>query len=295
MRSYLPNSFLYFIAVFVCAGIQISCTTAKQTEVAAMSAKDHVRLALMRGVPEKWNLDANFSVFLKCAEQAAAQKAEIFITPECWLDGYASPTKESTPEKLRGIAQDLETSSYLQCVAQKAREYRMYICFGFTSLENGKIYNAAGLWTDKGELLGVYHKTHLQNHDLQYSRGESLPVWPTPWGKTGIMICADRRWPETARTLRLQGARFILNPTYGFYGDFNEAMLRTRAYENQCYIAFTHPKQGLVTNPKGGVEAKEESDTPGVLICDLNLSKVKDDNHLADRRPDLYGPIMEQK
>ena len=255
--------------------------------------KTNVRLALMHGVPEKWNVEANFAVFLEVIERVGPGEADFFITPECWLDGYAAPDKESTPERLRTVAQDLETSPYLERVGEEARKRGMFICFGFTSLEDGAIYNAAGLWNRDGQRAGVYHKTHIQTHDRQYSLGQALPVWPTPWGPVGIMICADRRWPETARTLRLQGAKLILNPTYGFRGDFNEAMMRTRAYENQCYIAFTHPAEGLVTGPKGAVVAKEEADNPGVMICEVDLSRAKDDNHLRDRRPGLYGVITE--
>ncbi|HEO71434.1 MAG TPA: carbon-nitrogen hydrolase family protein, partial [Candidatus Hydrogenedentes bacterium] len=154
----------------------------------------------------------------------------------------------------------------------------------------GKIYNAAGLWDSLGRRVGVYHKTHLQHHDLQYAPGADLPVWPSPWGPLGIMICADRRWPETARVLRLRGAKLILNPTYGFHGGLNTAMMRTRAYENQCFIAFTHPEESLVTGPKGDIEAHAFG-KPGVLICDIDLARAKDDNHIADRRPELYGPI----
>lgn len=257
--------------------------------------RDKARLALMHGVPEKRNLEANFAVFLKMLDKATEKKAEIFITPECWLDGYAAPDKTSTPERLRSVAQRLDGSQYLKRVAEEAKKRGMFICFGFTSLEDGKIFNAAGLWNAEGKLVGVYHKTHLQTHDLQFSPGMALPVWPTPWGPVGIMICADRRWPETARTLRLQGARLILNPTYGFHGDFNEAMMRTRAYENQCFIAFAHPKVSLVTDPKGNVIAKEENDTPGLLICDVSLDQAKDESHLRDRRPDLYGILTQPK
>ena len=254
----------------------------------------------MRSVPEKWNLEANFRVFLQGVALAADRNADILITPECWLDGYASPAKDSTPKKILGIAQDITTSSFLKRVAVKAKEHQMFICFGFTSLENGKAFNAAGLWSSEGKLIGIYHKTHLQAHDLQYAFGQSLPVWPTPWGKVGIMICADRRWPETVRTFRLQGARLILNPTYGFFNDLNEAIMRTRSYENQCFIAFTHPNQSLVTNPRGKVISKESSETeagtaPGVLICDVNLSEAKEDNHLRDRRPELYRTITEER
>jgi len=252
-------------------------------------------------VPEKWNVEKNFAVFLEQLEQASAQKATIFITPECWLDGYAAPAKDSTPEKLRTVAQDLETSPYLKRVSEEADMRDMTICFGFTSIEDDKLYNAAGLWGPDGKRIGVYRKTHLQTHDLQYAPGEGFPVWDSEVGKVGIMICADRRWPETPRALRLGGARLILNPTYGFYGDMNEAIMRTRSFENQCFVAFAHPQCSLVTGPKGAVEAKWEGDTPGIMICDIDLSRAKDDNHLKDRRPEIYGilsqpnPIVEPK
>jgi predicted amidohydrolase len=267
-------------------------------EPPAAKEPGHVRLALLRAVPVKWDLDANFKSFLAAVELASEQKADFLVTPECWLDGYASPDKQSTPERIREIAQDLDSSPYLAKVAAAAKRHGLSICFGFTSLEEGQAYNAAGLWDAEGKLIGVYHKTHLQTHDLQYAAGRELPVWTTTWGKVGIMICADRRWPETARTLRLQGAKLILNPTYGFHNDLNEAMMRTRAYENQCFIAFAHPQQSLVTNPQGRViakadAAKGEQDVPRILICDIDLSQAKDDNHLRDRRPEIYRVITE--
>jgi predicted amidohydrolase len=245
-------------------------------------------------------LDANLKVFLAGVGMAVEQKAELLVTPECWLDGYASLDKQSTPERLREIAQDLDTSPYLAEVAQAAKKHGLVICFGFTSLENGHVYNAAGLWDGQGNRVGVYHKTHLQEHDLQYAPGQGLPVWPTPWGKVGMMICADRRWPETVRTLRLKGARLILNPTLGMRNDLNEAMMRTRSYENQCFIAFAHAKQSMVTAPDGRVLAKAdaaevESSQPRVLICDIDLSHATADNHLRDRRPEIYQAIVEGK
>jgi predicted amidohydrolase len=280
------------ILALLVAGFQMKATA--EDDASAPEPKTNLRLAQMRGVPEKWNVEANFAVFLDMLELASAQKADLFITPECWLDGYAAPDKISTPDKLREVAQTLDTSPYLQRVAKEARERKMYICFGFSSIEGGDLYNAAGFWNDKGKLLGVYHKTHIQTHDRQYSLGQNLPVWPTPWGPMGIMICADRRWPETARTLRLKGAKLILNPTYGFNGEFNEVMMRTRSYENQCYIAFTHPEQSMITGPKGGVLAKTWAAGPGVFITDIDLSRVRDDNHLVDRRPELYTVITEE-
>lgn len=280
----------YLVIGIVLVGVQ----TGLAEEKTKQPAHDRVRLALMRAVPEKWKLDSNYQIFEKVVSLAAQKKADVLITPECWLDGYASTAKESTSEKIRAIAQPLNRSTYLRGVARLAKKHHMFICFGFTSMENGRAYNASGLWSDQGKLVGVYHKTHLQAHDLQYAPGQSLPVWVTPWGKVGMMICADRRWPETTRTLRLQGARLILNPTYGFHNDLNEAMMRTRSYENQCFIAFTHPKQSLITGPRGQVLAKQdarnnEGNAPQFLIYDIDLSQAKENNHLQDRRPDIYG------
>jgi len=258
----------------------------------ADASRHHARLALMQSVPVKWDLEKNFATFLSMLDSVAEDKPDIFITPECWLDGYAAPDRSSTVDKLRGIAQPLASSRYLQRVSEEARQRSMYICFGFTSLERGKIYNAAGLWNDRGRLLGVYRKTHLQKHDLQYDRGKSLPTFASPWGPLGIMICADRRWPETARTLRLKGARLILNPTYGMHHEKNEWWMRTRGYENQCFIAFTHPEVGFVVDPMGDLAGKRDG-PPGVLVVDVDLQKAKEDNHLRDRRPELYRVITE--
>jgi predicted amidohydrolase len=256
------------------------------------TVEESVRLGLMRGVPEKWNLEGNFAVFLERLEEAHAQGAQVFITPECWLDGYAAADPASTRERLRSVAQDLTASPYLKRVSEEAARRKMLICFGFTSLEGERLYNAAGLWNAEGTLVGIYHKTHLQAHDLQYDYGDALAAWPTPWGPVGMMICADRRWPETARVLRLQGARLILNPTYGYRGDLNTAMMRTRAMENQCFIAFAHPEESLVTGPKGNVLAQETGDG-GVLICEVNLAEAKVEGHPSDRRPELYGKLSE--
>jgi predicted amidohydrolase len=190
-------------ALFTCAVLFAASVFAAPSKDAITDLKDTVSVAQMRGIPIKWDIDANLATFVAQAEAAGKESPDVFITPECWLDGYAAPDKASTPEKLREVAQPLEGSPYLDKVAELAKKYNMWICFGFSSLEDGKLFNASGLWNREGELVGVYHKTHIQTHDRQYDLGMSLPVWDSEWGKLGMMICADRRWPETVRTLRV--------------------------------------------------------------------------------------------
>ena len=104
------------------------------------------------------------------------------------------------------------------------------------------------------------------------------------------MICADRRWPETVRSLTLQGARIIMNPTYGMHGELNLCMMRTRAYENGIYIAFTHPGQSLITGPGGNIVCNNENANQAFTVTEIDLSDALIDKsgHLRDRRPDVY-------
>ena len=89
------------------------------------------------------------------------------------------------------------------------------------------------------------------------------------------MICADRRWPETTRTLALKGALIIFNPTYGMCCDLNLAMMRTRAYESEVYIVFTHPQQALITGPEGEIITNINSKSKSYVITEIELEKVK--------------------
>lgn len=251
--------------------------------------KDKLKLGLFQHVPVPWMFDENFAVFLHALDAASESGIELLVTPECFLDGYASPDAQSTRERLFGIAQEVSKSGYLERVGQEAKNRRMSIVFSFSQKDGSKLYNAAGLWNAEGDLVGVYHKTHLQTHDKQYDPGESLPVFETPWGTVGIMICADRRWPEVARVLRLQGARLILCPSYGMYHEANEWWMRTRSYENDCFAAFVHPESGFVADPDGNIIGN--SADGNILAVEIDLSLANGQRHLLDRRPELYGII----
>ena len=110
------------------------------------------------------------------------------------------------------------------------------------------------------------------------------------------------------RCLRLRGAEMILNPTWGAYGEGNTSIMITRAYENGIPVCFAHPKQALICSPGGAADpsaekpvAVLESNRPGVLVHDINLSenpKAKRTKNMAgshpvqNRRPELYGRLV---
>lgn len=242
----------------------------------------------------KWDVEANWAAF---EEQFLAHRddgVDVFLTPECFLDGYAATEDGWTVERFAGVAQRPGESEYLERACDLAERAATGVVFGFTELRDGRFYNAALVVDAGGERLGTYRKTHLQTHDRRFAPGDDLPVFDFEWGRAGTAICADRRWPETIRTLRLRGAEVCLVPTDGMAHRANEWWMRTRAYENQCYVCFAHPAVALITNPAGEVDAILRSSRPDVLVHDLDLGAVADDNHLADRRPELYGVLADE-
>lgn len=244
---------------------------------------------MLKAMPDKWNVDRNWAVFEEQFLGHQGDGIDVFITPECFLDGYAVTENDWTASKFANVAQSVEDSDYIHRVQELARQTQTHIVFGFTELLDNLFYNCALLVGSDGQVIGKYHKTHLQNHDHRFAPGQDLPAFDLDVGRVGIVICADRRWPESIRVLRLRGAEICLMPTYGMWHLDNEWWMRTRSYENQMFVCFTHPQVALITDPKGKIAARLESNVSDVLVHKIDLLEVTDGNHLADRRPELYG------
>jgi len=248
-----------------------------------------LRIGMLKAVPGKWDVEGNWEIFVEQFRRHRGDGIQVFITPECFLDGYAVTEKNWTVRRFARAAQEVGKSPYIRRVRDLARRAKTCIAFGFSEILDGRFYNCALLVGADGRIVGKYHKTHLQHHDQRFAPGQDLPVFDLEWGRAGVVICADRRWPESIRALRLKGGEICLMPTYGMHHLDNEWWMRTRAYENQMFVCFTHPQVALITDPGGGVAAKLESNQPDVLVHEVDLDEVRDDNHLEHRRPELYG------
>ena len=243
-------------------------------------------------MPKKWDVAGNWQIFEQAALRCAADQIDVLVTPECWLDGYVAAEKDWTVERFAEVAQTVGDSVYIDRVRQLAIDLNTNVVFGFTEKGEDKFFNCALVVDRKGEIVGRYNKTHLQAHDKRFVPGDGLPVFELDFGTVGIVICADRRWPETIRSLRLQGAELLLMPSYDMWHIENEWWMRTRSYENGLFLCFAHPNVAFITDPQGELIAKLQSNQPGLLVHDVDLDRV-DIHHIADRRPEIYGAITE--
>lgn len=252
-----------------------------------------LRIGQLKVIPEKGNLAANHERLIRVLDAIGAHGVDVVVTPECFLDGYVCTESWVTPANLDQYAVEPAENRLVQDIAAWARQASAWLVLGCSRRAQGRIFNSALIIDRQGALVGAYDKVHCQTHDMKYTAGGSLPVFGADFGLFGVMICADRRWPETVRTLALQGACIIFNPTYGMHDERNLQMMRTRSYESEVFIAFTHPRQALLTGPTGQVICNETRDEVPFGVSAIDLAEVDrvragTSAHLRDRRPDVY-------
>jgi hypothetical protein len=218
------------------------------------AVKSRIRVAQIKVFPEKGKMAANHKKLMGVlSDIEKTGKVDVIVTPEGFLDGYVSTESSVTKADMVNYAIDPATSEYTLETSAWARRNEAWLIYGCVRREEDQVFNTALVYDRSGSLVGMYDKLHLQKHDLKYAPGRHLNVYESDFGFFGVMICADRRWPETARTLTLRGARVIFNPTYGMRGDLNLCMM--------CVIT----------------------------EIDLSKAPANKGGHLADRRPDVYG------
>jgi omega-amidase len=254
-------------------------------------AKSIIRVAQIKVYPLKGEMRLNHQKLmdiLKSIEEN--ENVDVVVTPEGFLDGYVSTEQSVKKDDMIKYAIDPHSSDFTRAVSEWAGRNKTWVIYGCTRKSKDGVFNTVLIYNRSGVLVGMYDKLHLQTHDHKYTPGKHLDVYESDFGIFGVMICADRRWPETARTLTLKGTRVIFNPTYGMHGELNLCMMRTRSYENGIYIVFTHPGQALITDYRGAVVCNNEDDSKTYAVTEIDLSKAPANKggHIVDRRTDVY-------
>lgn len=246
------------------------------------------------------NVEANLERSLKLIDRAAESGPDLICFPESVLDGYAcrSPDIASLSRPVPGPETDR--------IADAARRHDAWICWSLAEAADGGVFNTALLFDRSGEIRLHYRKSHLcaeVGEPKAYRPGDRLDVVDVDGVSVGIMICFDRHYPEAARALRLKGAQLILHPTATVWftpnpRSINTAMMRTRAYENRCWLLSVNQVNynggSALFGPWGDVATVAELGEE-ILTAEIGpeeLTRVPS-NHfglMEARRPELYEP-----
>ena len=210
-----------------------------------------------------------------------------------------------------------------QALSSLAKEYGIYLSAGSVPElvkaeipgQKDLVYNTAYVFGRDGKQIGKHRKAHLFDINVEggqcfkesdtLSPGQRIGCFDTEFGKIGLCICYDFRFPETARLMAQDGAKVILVPAA-----FNmttgpahwELMFRQRAVESQAYVIGTAPARdtkssyiswghSIAVDPWGKILAQMD-EKEGIRIVELDLDyvdKVRQELPLLiHRRTDLY-------
>jgi predicted amidohydrolase len=221
------------------------------------ASRPTVRVA---GIVLKWvrgDKEANWKRAEPMIREAAAKGAKLVVTTECFLDGYAIADKTIPLETYRALGEPIPDGPYFKKLSALAAELKVHLVAGMLEADGEARHNTSVLIAPDGKLVGKYRKQFLEHESVRNTPGDACPVFPTPWGKAGMLICADRRKPEIAARFKENGADFIIVPSGGMYGPKeNDPIVQARSKETRLAIVFVHPAEFLVTGPDGSILAQ---------------------------------------
>jgi N-carbamoylputrescine amidase len=251
----------------------------------ALAANEPVRSVRVAGIVLKWirgDKEANFRRAEPLIRQATAGGAKIVCTTECFLDGYAIADKSILLETYRALGEPIPAGPYFNRLAKLAGELDVHLIAGMLEADGVARYNTAVLLDPNGNLVGKYRKQKLQHELVRNQPGDRSSVFETPYGKVGIMICADRTDATIVQNFCTRGADFLICPSGGMFGPkSNDPILVARSRENNVPIVFVHPAEFLVTAAGGKIETAE-------LFGDRLLIDAADEGTAVDSQAVRY-------
>lgn len=242
-------------------------------------------------------------------EKIKDENPDFVILPEMFCCPYQT---ENFP-----IYAEKEGGPVWQQLSGYAKQYGIYLIGGSMPEKDaeGNVYNTSYIFDREGKQIGKHRKVHLFDIDVKggqtfkesdtLTAGDSDTVFDTEFGKMGVMLCFDIRFPELSRMMVNDGARIVFVPAA-----FNmttgpahwELSFRTRALDNQIYMVGCAPARdvsagyiswghSIVTDPWGRViDMLDEKE--GILLAELDMDyeeQVREELPLLkSRRKDMY-------
>lgn len=240
------------------------------------------------------DLAVNLAALKKMAGEAATAGAKFVLTPEYCL------MMDGSGRVMRQNALATDGGSTLQELQMLSRELQIWLLVGSLTLkadDEDRIVNRSFLIAADGAIAATYDKIHMFDVTLpdgkviressSYRPGDQAVVAMTPWGKLGMSVCYDVRFPHLYRALAQHGAEFIAVPS-SFQRQTGKVhwhtLLKARAIENAAYIfapamCGEHPGNrqtyghALIVDPWGEVLA-DAGEGPGIIYAEIDPAKV---------------------
>ncbi|MET3289218.1 UNVERIFIED_CONTAM: N-carbamoylputrescine amidase [Brevibacillus sp. OAP136] len=268
------------------------------------------------------NQEENILKAEKLVREAAGKGANVILLQELFENLYFCQSYDNRNFELAHEAKDHPTLSRM---SELAKELGVVLPISFFEKSNNVFFNSVMVIDADGTQLGVYRKTHIPDdpgyfEKFYFSPGNTgFKVWQTKFGKIGIGICWDQWFPETARSMALQGAEMIFYPTAigkhtnGLTDDCSDhwqLTMRGHAAANMVPVIASNRigleegqwtkieffGRSFITGCRGELiqEAGDREET--ILTAEFDLDEIeKTRRHFVlfrDRRPECYQTLL---
>ena len=280
-----------------------------------------VRLAAIQ-MDCTWDRDRNVAKADELVRRAAGQGAQVILLPELFETPYFC--KDHDYEYFE-LATEIERNPAVAHLRPVAKQLGVVLPISIFERANNAYYNTLVMVDADGGLMGCYRKAHIPespgyHEKFYFSPGDTgFKVWHARFGCAGAAVCWDQWFPETARSMALQGAEFLLYPTaIGSEPqdptlDSRDHWMRTmqgHAAANMLPLVasnrygtevgktktITFYGSSFIADHTGGLVAVAERQGDAVLTADFDLEAVRRYRHnwgvFRDRRPDLYEGLL---
>jgi len=241
---------------------------------------------------------ANLATVTRMVEEAKRCSSDLVLFPELWSTGYDLSNASR-------YASDLDSGVFAE-ISSLARRVGIHILGSTLSLCGTKHRNTLTVFAPNGSLLADYSKIHLfrlMDEHKYLCAGDKIRTVDLPFGRAGLAICYDLRFPEMFRVQALAGAVMCFLPAEWPIPRLShwQTLVQARAIENQMFVLACNrvgsdadnvfPGHSMAVDPWGEILA-EGSDGEELITLSVDLSKVLETRKtipvLQDRRPDVY-------
>ncbi|MFN3334014.1 MAG: carbon-nitrogen family hydrolase [Caldilinea sp.] len=248
--------------------------------------------------------ETNFARAEVMIAEAARRGSDLVLLPELWSTAYAL---DAAPTLASPLAHSSQDGGWFGRVAGLAAQHKLFVGGSLLEKQAGDFFNCFALYAPDGSLHAAYRKVHLfrlMEEEKYLAPGQALVHSDLPWGRAGLAICYDLRFPEMFRRYALAGAQLMLIPAEWPHPrrEHWRTLLRARAIENQCFVAAcnrigtsgaaTFFGSSAVIDPWGETLI-EGGETEALLTVAIDLALVADVRRripvFEDRRAELYG------
>ncbi|MGL3606956.1 carbon-nitrogen hydrolase family protein [Rhizobium sp. G187] len=257
-------------------------------------------ISLYQMQPLSGDVPGNIGKIARAAMAAAEMGADLLVTPELGISGYAQGAGFASLAEGRD-------GPIMEALREIAADCGLAICAGFPERDGAHVYNSSVLVRPDGS-AEFYRKSHLygEGERAAFTPGSEPPqVFDLNGIKTGMLICYDVEFPENVRTLALAGAELVLVPTALPQGLISrrvaDIVVPARAFENGVFLVYadlcgtenelSYGGRSVILGPDGD-ELARAGMMETLLVAEVNPAAYDEaraqNPYLTDRRPGLY-------